>query len=62
MWERTRRTPDDLLELVGVRRKEMYKAGRFILTEIDRQTDTRTVLGSDFGSPLFTDIGAVRLN
>ena len=34
----------------------------FMLTEIDRQTDTRTVLGSDFGSPLSTDIGTVWLN
>ena len=25
-FRRTGRTPDDLLELVGVRRKEMYKA------------------------------------
>ena len=26
VWEHTWRTPDDLLELVGIRRKEMYKA------------------------------------
>ena len=26
VWEHTRRTPNDLLELVSVRRKEMYKA------------------------------------
>ena len=29
MWEHTWRTPDDLLELVGIRRKEMYKAEVF---------------------------------